>query len=261
MANVTYSTIDCSPAADGAFGAVIGENCRSFDFTIAFEQYFFSIVPASVLIIAAPLRLRQLSNSPSIVAGDVFRLTKSAAIAVFAAFQLSLVAVWASQPASLGHVRTVSLAASCVSLIASLLMCGLSYTEHAKSPRPSFILNAYLLASLLLDAVIVRSFWLSGLSVVLRALFTVSFVVKAALLVLEAIEKARFVRNGSPSLDSPEVTSGLYSRGLFWWMNPLLLDGFRRLLRPDDLYQLDKSMSAAVLHEAFWTAWDSGTFA
>ncbi|KAH8908368.1 multidrug resistance-like protein [Coniochaeta sp. PMI_546] len=254
MDNSTSFSTSCYPAADGSFGPVIqGTNCRSFDFTIAFEQYFFSIAPATLLIIAAPLRLRQLSGSPAIVGGKAFRRTKLAAVAVFAAFQLSLVAVWASQPPSLGHVRTVSLAASCVSFVASLLICGLSYTEHAKTPRPSVLLNAYLLASLVLDGAIVRSFWLSTLSTTLCGLFTASFVVKAAVLVLEAVEKGGFL--GGRRAPSPEVMSGLYGRGLLWWMNPLLRDGFQRLLRPDDLYELDETMSAAVLHEGFWRAW------
>ncbi|OIW30336.1 multidrug resistance-like protein [Coniochaeta ligniaria NRRL 30616] len=252
MDNSTTFNTSCFPAADGTFGPVIqGTNCRSFDFTIAFEQYFFSIAPATLLIIAAPLRLKQLSGSPSIVGGgNVFRLTKLAAVAVFAAFQLSL-------PPSLGHVRTVSLAASCVSFVASLLICGLSYAEHARSPRPSVLLNAYLLASLVLDGAIVRSFWLSALSATLCGLFTASFVLKAAVLVLEAVEKGGFL--GGRRASGPEVMSGLYGRGLLWWMTPLLRNGFRRLLGPDDLYELDETMSAAVLHEGFWKAWEAVT--
>jgi hypothetical protein len=271
--NLTSSAAGCFPAADEAFGPAInidtraiGNGCRWFDFTITFEQYFFSIAPAVVLIVAAPFRLRHLRRkSPSLVAGgDLFRLSKVAAIAVFAALQLALVAVWAAQSPSLGRVRTISLAASCVSFAASLLVCGpLSYVEHARSLRPSSILNAYLLVALLLDASIVRSFWLSGLSSTLCALFTASFALRAVLLVLEAVEKDSFIRQRqekgpSSRRSNPEVTSGLYNKGLFWWMNPLLRLGFRRLLQPDDLYLLDQSMSAAVLHEAFWRAWDTG---
>jgi ATP-binding cassette, subfamily C (CFTR/MRP), member 1 len=263
MSNLTSFVVGCFPAADEAFGPVIqanGADCRAFDFTITFEQYFFSITPTAILLVAAPLRLRHLRSRHSLVAGDIFRLTKICVIFVFVVLQLSLVAVWAAQPPSLGHVRTVSLAASCLSLAASLFICGLSYVEHAKSPRPSSILNAYLLVSLLLDAAILRSFWLSGLSTTLRVLFTTSFVLKAALLVLEAVEKDSFLRRQRPGRSSPEVTSGLYNRGLFCWISPLIWDGFRRLLQPDDLYSLDESMSTAVLHDAFWHAWKSGTY-
>ncbi|KAB5575558.1 P-loop containing nucleoside triphosphate hydrolase protein [Coniochaeta sp. 2T2.1] len=49
--------------------------------------------------------------------------------------------------------------------------------------------------------------------------------------------------------------AGLYGRGLLWWMNPLLKTGWRKLLTPGDLYELDEPMGAAVLHETFWREW------
>jgi hypothetical protein len=254
------SAAACWPTADASFGPVV-QDCRGdFDFTIAFEQYLFTILPASLLIIAGPLRLRYLSKSPSVVAGDgLFRLTKLAAVAVFSALQLALLALWAAQPgALLGRVRTVSVAASCVSFVASLVFCALSYAEHARSPRPSSILNAYLLVSLLLDGAILRTFWMSDLATSVRAVFTASFALKACLLVLEAKEKAGFIMRSGEQDRNPEITSGLYSRGLLSWLNPLLLDGFRRLLKPADLYALDESMKADVLNVKFWKAWDKG---
>lgn len=138
----TSSAAACWPTADESFGPAV-QDCRGdFDFTIAFEQYLFAILPASLLIIAAPLRLRHLRKSPPVVAAKALRLAKLAAAAAFSALQLSLLALWASQPGALGRVRTVSLAASCVSFAAGLAACALSYAEHARSPRPSSILNA-----------------------------------------------------------------------------------------------------------------------
>lgn len=255
------STAACWPTADASFGPVV-QDCRGdFDFTIAFEQYLFTILPASLLIVAGPLRLRYLSRSPSVVlAGDsLFKLTKLAAVAVFSALQLALLALWAAQPAALlGRVRTVSIAASCVSFVASLVFFVLSYAEHARSPRPSSILNAYLLVSLLLDGAILRTFWMSDLATPVRAVFTALFALKACLLVLEAREKVGFIIRNEEQQRNPEITSGLYSRGLLSWLNPLLLDGFRRLLKPADLYALDKSMKADALNAKFWKAWDRG---
>ncbi|KAJ0117931.1 multidrug resistance-like protein [Diaporthe amygdali] len=254
MSNITSSAA-CWPTADESFGPVIRDCRGGFDFTIAFEQYLFSILPASLLIIAGPLRLKYLSKSPSVVAGHAFKFAKLAAVGLFAALQLSLLAVWATQPEALGRVKTVSVAASCVSFVASLIFCALTYAEHARSLRPSSILNAYLLISLLLDGAILRTFWLSDLATSVRAVFTASFALKACLLVLEAKEKAGLII-GNDRQSNPEVTSGLYSRGLFSWLNPLLLDGFRRLLKPADLYALDKSMKAAVLNDRFWVTWN-----
>lgn len=262
MSNIS-SAAACWPTADESFGPIV-QDCRGdFDFTIAFEQYLFTILPASLLIIAGPLRLRHLlSRSPPssavVVPGNTFRLAKLAAVLVFSALQLSLLGLWAAQSAALGRVRTASVAASCVSFVASLVFCALSYAEHARSPRPSSILNAYLLISLLLDGAILRTFWLSDLADSVRAVFTASFALKACLLVLEAKEKAAFIRRSGEQARNPEMTSGLYSRGLLSWLNPLLLDGFRRLLKPADLYALDKSMKADALNQKFWTAWEKG---
>ncbi|POS73471.1 ABC transporter [Diaporthe helianthi] len=215
--NNSSSAPACWPTADANFGPVV-KDCRGdLDFTIAFEQYLFTMLPASLLILAGPLRLRYLSRAPSVVvAGDgFFKLTKLAAVAIFSTLQLALLALWAAQPAMLlGRVRTVSIVASRVSFVASLVFCVLSYAEHARSPRPSSILNAYLLISLLMDGAILRTFWMSDLATSVRAVFTASFALKACLLVLEAKEKGGLIVRGGSDGDqhrSPEVTSGLYS--------------------------------------------------
>lgn len=261
MSNIS-SAAACWPTADEGFGPV-AQDCRGgFDFTIAFEQYLFSILPASLLILAAPLRLRHLRKLPSVVTGASLRNAKLAAAAAFSALQLALLGLWASQPGALGRVRAASAAASGVSFAAGLALCALSRAEHARSPRPSSVLNAYLLVSLLLDGAILRTLWLAGGGTAadpVRGVFTASFALKACLLILEAKEKSAFlVGGGEPRRRNPEATSGLYSRGLLSWLNPLLLDGFRRLLKPADLYDLDESMRAAGLNDKFWAAWERG---
>src|SRR3569833_15369 len=65
----TSAPVGCFPPADTAFGPVV-QACRDdFDFTIAFEQYFFSILPASLLLLAAPLRIGYLRKLPKAVTG------------------------------------------------------------------------------------------------------------------------------------------------------------------------------------------------
>ncbi|KAK1967123.1 hypothetical protein LY78DRAFT_19390 [Colletotrichum sublineola] len=249
----TSSSIGCSPTADDAFGPIV-QNCRDgFDFTLTFEQCLFTILPACLLLLLAPLRLRHLGKLPRAVAGDALRLTKQAAIAILAVLQLVLVVLWATRRDA-GRLRTVSVAASCASFAATLMFGGLSYIEHAKSLKPSSVLNIYIFLSLVLDGVILRTVWLSHLSVAVRAVFSASFVLKAAIMILEAQGKTRHLASGRRPC-SPEETSGIYSRGLFWWLTPLLLTGFRRLLEPLDLFVLDESMSAAVLNERFWLHW------
>ncbi|KXH47176.1 hypothetical protein CSIM01_06458 [Colletotrichum simmondsii] len=266
MANSTSD--GCSLTADDAFGPIV-QHCRDgFDFTLTFEQCLFTILPASLLILIAPLRFRYLGRLPYAVNGTTLRLTKQAAIAILAVLQLVLVGLWSTHRRgniivvggdSGSRLRAVSIAASCASFAATVMFAGLSYIEHAKSLKPSSILNTYILVSLVLDGAILRTMWLSHLSVAISAVFAASFACKAAVVILEAQEKTRYLVPSSSASGrsySPEETSGIYSRGLFWWLTPLLLTGFRRLLKPLDLFVLDGSMSAAALNERFWLHWN-----
>lgn len=71
------STPLCAPTADAAFGPVVDTACRDgFDFTLVFEQSIFVLAPAAVLVLVAPLRLRQLRKSPIKVADNASRMVK-----------------------------------------------------------------------------------------------------------------------------------------------------------------------------------------
>ncbi|KAL3955773.1 hypothetical protein ACCO45_011336 [Purpureocillium lilacinum] len=264
------STPLCAPTADAAFGPAVAPGCRhGFDFTLVFEQSIFVLLPAALLLVAAPLRLARLAKAPVFVGAPRLRVSKLAAAGVPAALQLALVGLWAAAPASAPRaVRAVSVAAACVSMASSLVSCLVSYFEHARSPRPSSLLNVYLLVSLLLDAALLRTLWLSPPSLVgpaIQPVFTASFAAKAALLVLEAPGKARHLlpssSNGGAAAAAvglgPEQTAGIYARAVFAWVAPLLRTGFRRLLRPDDLFALDEQMTAAHLSERFWRVWEA----
>ncbi|KAH7165470.1 P-loop containing nucleoside triphosphate hydrolase protein [Dactylonectria macrodidyma] len=251
------SSPHCAPSADGAFGPMIDAECRhGTDFTIAFEQSILVLLPASLLLLAGPFRLFQLRNASIKVAGHRLRHLKLTAIAILATLHLALVVLWVTQPAGT-LFSPVSVAAACVSLASSLVSCVLSYAEHVKSPRPSSLLNVFLLVSLLLDAALLRSLWLlpsSAVHVSLPAVFTAAFSLKAALVVLEAWDKSAYlVARAGPY--APEVTAGLYARAVFAWVTPLLKTGFKRLLKPVDLFALDEDMGAAGLVERFWWHW------
>lgn len=137
--------------------------------------------------------------------------------------------------------------------MSSLMSCLLSSVEHAKSLRPSSLLNAFFLISLLLDAALLRTLWISstaGLQAI-TAISTAAFALKAVVVLLEAQGKTRYLSGPA----SPEITAGLYAQAVFAWVVPLLANGFRRLLKPADLPTLDEDMGAAGLSERFWWHW------
>ncbi|KAL7938200.1 P-loop containing nucleoside triphosphate hydrolase protein [Trichoderma chlorosporum] len=252
---MNISTPLCAPTADAAFGPVVDAACRDgFDFTLVFEQSIFVLLPAALLVLAAPLRLIQLRKSPIKVADHVLRVIKLSVTGCLAVLQLVLVVLWATHDGP-ARLNSVSVAAACVSFASSVMSCALSYFEHARSLGPSSLLNVFLLVSLLLDAAVLRTVWLSlslSAGVAIRAVLTASFGLKTALLVLEAKEKSGHVAGRTLA---PEETSGLYSRAVFAWVAPLLRTGFQRLLRPADLFPLDEQMTVSGLNERFWWHW------
>ncbi|KAJ0161488.1 ABC transporter C family member 8, partial [Colletotrichum tanaceti] len=237
---------DAPPTADDAFGPIV-QNCRQgFDSTLTFGQCLFTILPVLLLLLAAPLRLHHLAKRPLAVTGTAFRLAKQAAIAVLAVLQLAFVALWPTRREA-SRLRTVSIVASCVSLAAAVMFGVLSYKEHAKSLKPSSILNTYMLVSLVLD----------GANSPHRMDVALKRRHQRRLLRVFRIEGGHrdprgLRKDDVPRWRAPEETSGIYSRGLFWWLTPLLLTGFRRLLKPLDLFVLHGSMTTAVLDEKFW---------
>ncbi|KAF5673240.1 multidrug resistance-associated 1 [Fusarium denticulatum] len=244
----------CTSSVDASFGPFVGPECRDgFDFTLVFEQSILVLPPAALLLILAPIRLFRLRNVPVKVTGHRLRTVKLALIALLAVLHLVLVVLWATRP-SRSRLDRVSVAAACVSFASSLMSCVLSRVEHAKSPRPSSLLSLFLAVSLLLDVALLRTLWLVPMSATIPAVFTAAFALKAIIIVLEGWSKAPYLLAGSGP-HSPEVTAGLYARAVFAWVTPLLQTGFRKLLRPMDLFELDEEMGSAGLVGGFWKHW------
>ncbi|KAK8079856.1 hypothetical protein PG997_007674 [Apiospora hydei] len=248
------ATANCALTNDGWSGPTV-QGCRDdFDFTLSFEQYIFTILPASALLIVAPLRIFHLRKLPVVVGGSILRHLKLAGLLSFAALQLAYCIVWATWSPTSSAIRSPAIAAAGISFIATLFACVLSYSEHARSVKPSSTLNTYLLISIILDVATLRTLWRSQLPVAIQAVATASFGLKASILVLEATEKRGYILDKTYAR-SPEETSGIYTQGLFLWLNSLLGNGFRQLLKPTDLFPVEEGMSAAVLDGKFWKNW------
>ncbi|KAG5784249.1 hypothetical protein H9Q73_002081 [Fusarium xylarioides] len=244
----------CTSSVDASFGPFVGPECRDgFDFTPVFEQSILVLSPAALLLILAPIRLFRLRNVPVKVTGHRLRTVKLALISLLAVLHLVLVVLWATRPSN-SRLDRVSVAAACVSFASSLMSCVLSRVEHAKSPRPSSLLSLFLAVSLLLDVALLRTLWLVPMDAAIPAVFTAAFALKAIIVVLEGWSKAPYLVAGSGP-HSPEVTAGLYARAVFAWVTPLLLTGFRKLLQPMDLFELDEEMGTAGLIDGFWKHW------
>lgn len=136
----------------------------------------------------------------------------------------------------------------------ALVLGWLSYEEHHKTIQPSTVISVYFFFSLIFDTVQVRTQWLTADNAVVNKFLTVSVIFKAMILVLETKEKAAYlILLGNKR--SPEEMSGILNRGVFYWLNRLIVQGAREVLLDEDLYALHHDISTASLMIKFWPAW------
>ncbi|RWA05420.1 hypothetical protein EKO27_g9683 [Xylaria grammica] len=235
--------------------------CRDdFDFTVRFEQLFFSLTPSALFIVLSAWRVVTLTRRAIVVEAPHLGLGKLGAIVSYASLELALLIL-----ISTGSFSTTSFAISASSLrfIAALCMIPLSSLENSRSARPSVLLSTYLFLTLLLDVAQVRTFWLASETrpeIAYTTVFTTALAIKVAIVLLEAQKKTRWVKWNGKS-HSPEETSGIYSLGLYSWLNQLALSGYHKVLRIPDLYPLDTTMASAQLHAHFAKHFNSSIFA
>ncbi|KAM3083743.1 hypothetical protein ACMFMF_001108 [Clarireedia jacksonii] len=225
-------------------------NHEQFDFNIQFEQLFFSIIPSVLFIVISLWRMLSQARKPTVVNAPIFQLIKLVAITVYIALELSLLVLVAIKSF---HVTSMFMAASVLKLVSALFMLTLSVVDHSKSPRPSVLLNSYLFLTLLLDAAQARTLFLSSddkPEVTYSSVFVAAIALKAGILLLEAQQKSRWV-GWDEKEHSPEETSGIFSLGVYFWLNEMFISGYRRVLTVDDLYPLDSSFNAKSLHDEF----------
>ncbi|KAG9688411.1 P-loop containing nucleoside triphosphate hydrolase protein, partial [Aureobasidium melanogenum] len=147
------------------------------------------------------------------------------------------------------------MAASVLSFGSSIALLTLSFMEHSRSLRPSMLLSAYLFATVILDAATLRTLWLMPhFSDRIRNIFTVAFAIKAVVLLLEARGKRAYY--SAERNMSPEDFSGIYGQALLSWLNRLIWQGARHLLKPEDLYAVSDDVASETLSLRFSQEWE-----
>ncbi|GKT79547.1 ABC transporter [Colletotrichum tofieldiae] len=233
---------------DNSIGPSV-QGCRNdFDFTLKFERIFFTILPSTLFILLSIPRIIVLVRRPTVVGGINLQCIKLVAIIIYSILQLANLVL-----SSLVTTRAMdlSIVSSAVSLIAALCMLGLSFFEHSRSPRPSVMLNTFLISTILFDAAQVRSLWLSAHTfreITIARIFTAAAVWKIVLILSESWQKLQWLRWNRKD-HSPEETSGVFGLATFSWLNPLFISGYKKVLAVPDLFPLDKSLSVEALQE------------
>jgi ATP-binding cassette subfamily C (CFTR/MRP) protein 1 len=142
-----------------------------------------------------------------------------------------------------------------ISLVGFIVFSVLSFFEHMRSIRPSWLLNIYLLLTVIFDIVRSRTYSLSPDLESIATVFTSRVAVELILAIIEARPKKRWLL--PEFADSPpEAISGPYKRALFWWLNALFKKGYSESLSVDDFLHLDKHLQSDYLHHLLGSSWD-----
>lgn len=141
-----------------------------------------------------------------------------------------------------------------LNLFATLVFCPFCHFEHTRSVKPSSTLTVYLFFSCLFDIARARTLWAIDGNALVAGLFTTTVPVKLCLLLLECWGK-RDLFLPSEITYSREATSGIISRSLFWWLNPLFLRGFREVLSVEKLLDVDKYLGPEIAADNLQRKW------
>jgi ATP-binding cassette subfamily C (CFTR/MRP) protein 1 len=151
-----------------------------------------------------------------------------------------------------------SIATNVVSFVAALAVCQLSFLEHGRSVKPSTLLVFYLLASVICEGILLRSFYLIYGNSAAPAVLTAKVGLKFLLLILESISKRSYLREPYKELPTEQTVSDL-NRAFLFWVNNLILLGNSKLLTSSDLPILDEKLNSRALRIRMEDVWSKAS--
>ncbi|KAH0494604.1 hypothetical protein TgHK011_001220 [Trichoderma gracile] len=228
---------------DDSFGP-FATNCTAhrFDFTLKFEQSILTIAPCALFLTCAIVRLGLLLRESPKVKRQSWYHAKTVAYACFIALQLTSLVLWSKKTRLSG---SVSVAAAVFTFVDSIALAVLGVLEFSRSVRPPTIILVYLVFSTAFDSAQCRTLWLIGERVA-ASVYTAGLAAKLLILLLELQEKRSFLLPPWNRLN-PESTGSIINRSLFWWLNRLLIRGFRATLSGQSLYDTDAALKSRRL--------------
>lgn len=170
-------------------------------------------------------------------------------IAIYAGLQTALLVLWCRQ-----NSTKTAIAEPALGLIESFALAALSFVEHRNSRKPSKLIGAFLVITIILDTALVRTFWIRSMHSI-ASVFTASFVIKTILLILEETPKTPL----SDKEKIHETASGVVNRSFFWWLNGLFLQGHRTILETKDLQAIDSKFDTDHVFTPLEKQWERGS--
>jgi ATP-binding cassette subfamily C (CFTR/MRP) protein 1 len=158
--------------------------------------------------------------------------------------------LWVKQP-----LTRLSVAAASLGFVGAVSVVILVGVEHNRILRPSSLVLLYLLATLFTDSIQIRTLFLRGYAATIARLSCASLATRALLLVVECQSKKAYLKPVEDGY-SPEELASVFSRSVFWWLNPILLLGNRKILALEDLYPLNHILESSSLKARILRSWE-----
>ena len=140
-------------------------------------------------------------------------------------------------------------------LAAFAVLGPMSFFEHSRSVAPSTLITTFLVSCVLCDAIQAGQLYVAKNLCEVSMLSVASFVVKAALMILETQSKKAILREPYEH-SSPEEVSGFWGTAFFWWVNEFIALGYSKILSNEDMPPLPSYLDSQHLRERMLHAWN-----
>ena len=146
-----------------------------------------------------------------------------------------------------------------VILLATFTLAVVSNFEHYRNARPSSPIGIYLTITFVFDITRVRTLYAVKDAKPLANMLLLATLIKFGLLILELKEKRAWLIN-ERDFPAPEATANFYNRLTFFWVNPLLLKGFKNPIQEHDLYEVQEQIIGEKNILALAEKWEKCTY-
>ncbi|KAK6853983.1 hypothetical protein PG995_010795 [Apiospora arundinis] len=213
-----------------------------------------STAAALIFILTLPIRLWMVRNSTRGVRGIPSWKGR---------FKLAL-ALWLSAALFLYRAEATALEiqyearywlSHFASTLAALGLSLLLFLEQQWCYRISHQATLYLLVSILCDIVYLAIQFYAAERTNLSRPVLIRFCAQLTLFVLEYRTQRRPILGARGKVPHSQKFHGLFSRLLFLWVNPILLQGYRNVLRQTDMPPLDEEMLPGHTRKAMIKSW------
>ncbi|PWY94269.1 ATP-binding cassette transporter [Aspergillus sclerotioniger CBS 115572] len=244
------SAPSCPSNSENQFGPRVNSACRPFDFTLLFEDAFFSILPSTILLLLLLPRFEILRRSSVKLNSFKLAVYKLSILVILFALQIVFTVYQIQTPAL--HTR-ISTPSAVLNLTATLAALILSFFEDQRLVKPSDTLVLYFSALTILYIPRLRTLWHIP-SYVPRGLFTAIYIVIVLAAVLESARKTVMLRPLYKHI-AVEQIHGFWGRNFFLWLFPLFRNAYTQVIGVDDLPDIDSRLRAEYAEVRLLQAW------